>query len=190
MSGLIFFPFNSQGADFERLLAPYMDALYRLAYRFTGQRQDAEDLVQELLLRLYARRKQLHQVEELKPWLARSLYNLYIDTLRQRQRSPLGRTDSDSEPHLSLMVDPAPQPDNQAELSETEKRLVAALDTLNESHRSLIILHDMEGYTLKELAQIFAIPTGTLKSRLHRARRNLRDQLDWEPFGPQQRVTG
>ncbi len=189
MSTLLSFMSRS-GNEFDKLLAPHIDSLYRLAYRFTGQRHDAEDLVQELLLRLYKRRQTLREVRELKPWLARSLYNLYIDSVRSNQRSPLGLQDGDADEKLHQLIDPAPQPDNMAELDEIEKELARAINKLDEIHRSLIIMHDMEGYTLNDLSQIMALPVGTLKSRLHRARNKLREKIQnkREPFSTPQRV--
>ena len=73
--------------QFEALLRPHLDRLYRLAYRFTRSREDAEDLLQSLLTKLIPQQERLAQVELLGPWLARSLYHLYVDQARQRQRS-------------------------------------------------------------------------------------------------------
>ncbi|MFQ5488882.1 MAG: RNA polymerase sigma factor, partial [Gammaproteobacteria bacterium] len=78
--------FSSKRADqahFERLLRPHLEQLYRLAYRFTGNATDAEDLVQDLLIKIYPRREELKQVEKLRPWLARVMYNLFIDHKRR-----------------------------------------------------------------------------------------------------------
>jgi len=187
---LNFFNSNKQGEQFESLLAPHIDTLYRLAYRFTRQRHDAEDLVQELLLKLYPKLKQLQEIEQLRPWLARTLYNLYIDTLRRQQRSALGNVDFDSESELASLIDAAPEPERRAELDDTGNQLANALAQLKESQRTLIILHDVEGYTLTELAEILSHPLGTLKSRLHRARNQLRELLTTEPFESERRVSG
>ena len=187
---LNFFHSNKPGEQFESLLAPHMDNLYRLAYRFTGQRHDAEDLVQELLLKLYPKHSQLQEIEQLRPWLARTLYNLYIDTIRRQQRSALGNIDFDSEAELEALIDHAPEPEKRLELDDTGNRIAAALEQLKEPQRALIILHDMEGYTLAELAEILPHPIGTLKSRLHRARRQLRDLLSTEPFASERRFSG
>jgi len=190
MSGFKLIPFKPGGGGFERLIAPHLDSLYRQAYRFTGSRHDAEDLVQELLTRLYPKVKELQQVEELRPWLARSLHNLFIDTIRSRQRSALGKSDPDSEAILEGVVDTKPGPEGTLGRHDQAQQITRALESLSEAHRDLIIMHDVEGYTLPELASIFDQPLGTLKSRLHRARKNLREQIKMEPFEKTRRVKG
>lgn len=190
MSGFKLIPFRTRVPGFEQTLAPHIESLYRLAYRFTGARHDAEDLVQELLVRLYPKRKELGKVEKLRPWLARSLHNLYIDSLRSRQRSPLGHVEQDSEVHLELVRDVDPGPSTRIEQQDRTQQIESALAQLSEVHRSLIIMHDMEGFTLPELTQVFDTPLGTLKSRLHRARNNLRELLRTEPFDEHRRVNG
>ena len=72
---------------FETLLYPHLQRLYRRAYRFTGSRDDAEDLVQDLLIKLLPQEKRLAEVQALAPWLARALYHLYVDDIRRRSRS-------------------------------------------------------------------------------------------------------
>lgn len=190
MSGFKLIPFKSRGAGFERLIAPHLESLYRQAYRFTGSRHDAEDLVQELLTRLYPKLKELQQVEELRPWLARSLHNLFIDTIRSRQRSALGKSESDSEAILEVVVDNNPSPADALDQQDQASQIALALESLSEAHRDLIIMHDVEGYTLPELTIIFEQPLGTLKSRLHRARKKLREQIKMEPFEKARRVSG
>jgi len=185
------FSFKSRNStEFDELISPYIEPLYHLAYRYTGSKENAEDLVQELLLRLYPRMDTLRQVRELKPWLARSLYNLYIDTIRSNKRSPLGNLDGDSENILALLEDQHIQPDNHIELTQQQQQLMQAVNTLGETHRSLVIMHDMEGYTLSEMSNILDLPIGTLKSRLHRARAKLREIIKMEPDNEKQRVTG
>lgn len=191
------FPFHRRaGAEdaqtgpsgFETLVGPYLEGLYRLAYRLTGHRHDAEDLVQDLLVRLYPRQEQLAGLDEPRTWLARSLYNLYVDAIRSRQRSPIGLAERGSEDLLAAMADVGDSPETLTERRLVQRRLVEALATLNDDQRLVVSLHDMEGYTLSELEVILATPLGTLKSRLHRARRALREQLCGEPFAPAERV--
>ncbi len=190
MSGFKLIPFKSRGAGFEQLITPHLDGLYRQAYRFTGSRHDAEDLVQELLTRLYPKLKELQKVEELRPWLARALHNLFIDTVRSRKRSALGNSDPDSETILDVTLDANPGPAEHLDQQDRTRHINHALDTLSEDHRDLIIMHDVEGYTLPELTVIFEQPLGTLKSRLHRARKKLQQQIKMEPFNNAHRVSG
>lgn len=175
-------------AQFEALLSPHLDKLYRLAYRLSGQRDTAEDLVQELLLKVYPRLEEMQQIEQLSPWLSKILYRQFIDQYRRQKRSPLNYTDDEQ----TLYDSSASNTPDPAEVSN--KDLIAtlldqALDNLNEDQRSLVMLHDAEGYTLQEISELLEIPVGTIKSRLSRARSRLREILQsMEPDASVQRV--
>lgn len=167
---------GSRDSDFERLVRPHLERLYRLAWRFTQSSEDAEDLVQALLLKLLPQAARLAEIEQPGPWLARSLYYLYIDQLRQQRRADAGLgTRIHDESVLEAVVDEACEsPEQATERARLNRRLEAALATLSPEHRALVALHDIEGHTLEELARMLDVPIGTLKSRLHRARANLR----------------
>jgi len=161
---------------FEELVAPHIDGLYRLAYRFSGSRHDAEDLVQELLVKLYPRTKELGKIEKLGPWLSKSLYNLFIDQARRATSSPVASAEGlgiELETIACVNAGPNEYMSRQQRFAKLEKALL----TLNVDQRTLIAMHDMEGYTLPELTSMLDTPLGTLKSRLHRARACLREQL-------------
>lgn len=181
--------FRRPKGDFDSLVAPYIEQLYRVAYRFTGNRHDAEDLVQELLVRLYPKRDELSGIDKLSPFLTRSLYNLFIDQVRRNSREP----DSFIEATESA-ADPGGGPEVMAEGALLQRHLLTALASLNQDQRALISLHDIEGYSLPELEVLLETPVGTLKSRLHRARARMREVLEivgvMEPFGDSQRYTG
>lgn len=173
---------NRHAEAFETRLRPHLEPLYRLAYRLTGRREDAEDLVQDLLTKLYARREELEKVEHPRSWLMRVLYRLFIDQRRQRARSPVHLVpdgpSGDGEPILErLAADSSQQPAAEAERDEQQRLLLAAIARLSEDHRRVLALHDVEGYTLEEMQEMIDCPIGTLKSRLHRARSRLRDLL-------------
>lgn len=169
--------FRTRADRFDSLLRPYLEDMYRLALRLSGDEHDAEDLVQDLAIRLYPRLDELEKVECLRPWLARVLHNLYIDAIRSRQRRPHGYIDNDSDRRLAELHDQSDGPEGQCELDGLQRELAASISRLSEEHRYVVIMHDMEGYTLNELTGILDVPLGTLKSRLHRARRLLRDAL-------------
>lgn len=183
---------NRAAADtFESLVRPHMDFLHRLAWRFSGNTADAEDLVQDLLVKLYRRRDELLDVEQLRPWLAKALYRGHLDLARARARSPVATPAPESSEEGDPPEAPAAEedgPDRQAERAEWRGRLVVALGQLNPEQRAVVALHDAEGYTLEELESILQAPLGTLKSRLHRARQRLRSLLGMEPFGDAERV--
>jgi len=185
---LDFFAKKQSPDEFEALLKPHVGHLYRVAYRLTNQADAAEDLVQDLMLHFYPKLQELKQIENLKPWLARSLYNRFIDNLRKNKRNPV--SDALEDTHLESITDQNLQPEHETEQDLMQVRLSRALDQLNEDQRNVIMLHDMEGYTLTELAEVMATPVGTLKSRLHRARNSVKTALALEPSDTLMRVKG
>lgn len=164
---------------FENLLRPHIEFLYRMAYRWTNSQDRAEDLVQELLIKLVPRVEEMEQVESLRPWLLRILYNRYVDDYRRDRSSPIDTSqsgwnpDDDDAPDADIVsqaVDPIPS----GEQEELRQSLHKALSLLEPEQRDVVLLHDMEGYTAEEIAEIMAIQVGTVKSRLHRARARLK----------------
>ncbi|NIR59389.1 MAG: RNA polymerase sigma factor, partial [Gammaproteobacteria bacterium] len=158
---------------FERAVRPWLHDLHRLALRLTGNADDAEDLVQELLLRLQTRLDEVAALEQPRPWLARVLYRLFVDHWRHRRSGP----DVDDGSAVEEQPGHGDLPDEAFERALTRERLQAALDRLPAFQRELVLLHDVEGYTLSEIAIVAEVPVGTLKSRLHRARATLRERL-------------
>ena len=174
--------FNSQvkPADrFERLLQPNIDVLYRFAFRLCNSQDDAEELVQQLLTRLYPKVDQLETIEKLSSWLCRSLYNLHVDNCRKLARES---TIFSSEEFVEGNMPHEQTPFEEISNNEMAVNINVALDQLNKDQRILVLLHDSEGYTLTELADILQVPLGTLKSRLNRARTSLKKILSKEPF--------
>ena len=169
-----------QGSGFDALVRPHLDRLYRLAYRFTQSREDAEDLVQSLLIKLLPQAERLALLDLPGPWMARALYNLYIDQTRQRRRqeAAIGSPLTEDGVLEAIADEFSDSPEQAVERNQREQRLALALATLSDDHRALIAWHDMEGYTLDELAEQLSVPIGTLKSRLHRGRANLRTLLE------------
>ena len=148
--------------DFEALLRPCMDRVYRLAYRLTGNQADSEDLVQDLLIKLYPRRDELSSIENLTPWLGRILYNLFIDQIRRKPRLSLVDVDANEMEISQTRSTPAT---DELDISRLEK----ALAQLSEEHRVVVLMHDAEGYKLEEIHRITGVPVGTVKSRLHQS---------------------
>lgn len=160
---------------FIELLRPYVEGLYRLAYRFCGSKEDAEDLVQDLLVKLYPKVEELEQVNNLQSWLATVMYRQFVDRSRRNTRSPVRLVDD--EEYIEAAPSDIPTPEAAAVNDQTGMQLQQALDKLSEEHRAIVILHDVEGFKLPELEQMLDIPLGTLKSRLHRAREQLKKRL-------------
>jgi len=169
---------KTQAVEFERLIKPHVPHLYKTAYRLLGKVEDAEDLVQDVLTKLYARTHELALVEELRPWLTRVLHHQFIDMLRKRNRMPQNSPTSIDKPVAADALESHTlQPDAKLEQDRTGRQLQAALDQLNIEQRALIILHLVEGYTLNELAERLDTPLETLRTRLRRARARLRQLL-------------
>ena len=185
---------SSDAAEFERLVRGHVPALYRSAYRWTGAVDRAEDLVQQLLLRLYPRLAELRKLDQLRPWALRVMYRIFVDQLRRERSSPVqfgsepAGDDESQAGEDEAWLDPGPGPVELTEQEVTQERLLRAWERLGEEHRVVLSMHDIEDYTLPELAKIMEIPLGTLKSRLHRARARLRELRAAERMVAEDRV--
>jgi RNA polymerase sigma-70 factor (ECF subfamily) len=167
-----------QNLAFERLVRPHFDRLYRLAWRLTGAKAEAEDLFQELLVKAFGKLDDLVEVNEPGPWLCRVMYNLFIDERRRFARRRLhtveeGQLSGDGLEGMPGNEDPV----RDKERLEQVNRLDKALAQLSDEHRIVVLLHDTEGYKLTEIQELTGAPVGTVKSRLHRARARLREIL-------------
>ena len=170
---------SNQQATFEKLVQPHFDRLWRLAFRLTGRRAEAEDLFQELLIKAFGKLDDLVRIDEPGSWLSRVMYNLFIDEQRRFARMRMhvveeGFLPGDGLEGLSGSDDPVR--DN--ERLEKLQRLDRALAQLSDEHRIIVLLHDTEGYKLNEIQELIGVPVGTVKSRLHRARARLREILE------------
>lgn len=164
---------------FEELVHPHVEPLYKLAYRFTNNVMEAEDLLQDLLVKLYPKVHELEKVEKLRPWLARVMYRMWVDKLRSQRLAPTYAVEDITELEQDVeVVDPESLPEQAYHRSITRQKLLQALEQLSENHRIVVLLHDVEGYSLEEMRVILDCAIGTLKSRLHRARDRLKDLLD------------
>lgn len=185
----------SNESRFSQQIQPHLQRLYKQAYRLTVNQDDAEDLVQDLLLRLYEKDIDFETIEKLSNWLLRSLYHQFIDNCRKKSRRPIDDKEEKSDEIIASMWDEHESPHLIHEQTNSTKKLQNAIKNLKPNEQALISLHDMEGYSLSELSEILELPLGTLKSRLHRARHTLRDNLSqdqylMEPFVKNKRFTG
>ena len=163
---------------FEKLLRPHFDRLYRLAWRLCGQKAEAEDLFQELLIKAFGKLDDLVKIDEPGSWLCRMMYNLFIDERRRFARRRMHTVEEGELAGDGLAGLPGVQ--NPALDHERRERLLAldtALRQLSDEHRIVVLLHDTEGYKLLEIQDLTGVPVGTIKSRLHRARARLREIL-------------
>jgi RNA polymerase sigma-70 factor (ECF subfamily) len=171
-------------AAFGELVRRYQDRLYNTLYRFLGNAEDAQDVVQDSFLSAYQSLHHFKGDSRFFTWLYRIAVNSAI-SLKRKHRVVLngdfqaaGR--SPAEP---LDDSEAGRPGAALERAEDEHRLQVALDRLTPEHRAVLVLKDIQGEKYEAIAEILQVPIGTVRSRLHRARLELRDRLqqDGEP---------
>src|SRR5271170_4211530 len=171
------------GARFERDALPLRDIMYRHAVRMSRNHADAEDLVQEAMMKAYAGFHAFQPDTNMRAWLLRILINSYISDYRKKRRQPLQySTEELTEQRLAdTYTRSAPaglrSAEDQALASLPDNHIKSAMQALPQQFRDVVYYADVQGLPYREIAAIMNTPTGTVASQLHRGRRQLRRLL-------------
>lgn len=174
---------QSKREQFEALAYPHMDALYNTALRLTRNQFDAEDLVQEVYLRAFRFLGKFEEGTNFKAWIFKILTNTFINHYRKKSRTPQSVEFGDNAEHF--YAEPERTRESRLQQEGTAQdyadlfgdEVNAALQTLSDDFRLVVILCDVEEFAYKEIAEILGIPIGTVMSRLSRARGHLQKSL-------------
>ena len=165
---------------FGTLVERYQDRVYNTVYRMVGSAEDAQDIVQDAFLKAYENLGQFRGASSFYTWLFRIAVNLALTFRRRSKRLRLVRPlDEGSEVSLSQsqagrLVE---SPEAAMETAESRERVMKALENLDGEHRAAVVLRDIEGLDYETISGILDVPAGTVKSRIHRARMMLREDL-------------
>ncbi|WP_281271148.1 RNA polymerase sigma factor SigE [Nocardioides silvaticus] len=173
--------------DWESIVEQHSDRVFRLALRLTGNRHDAEDLTQEVFVRVF-RSLHTYRPGTFEGWLHRITTNLFLDQARRRQRI---RFDALSDERAARLASPGVGPDAAYADRTFDDDVEAALSALPPEFRAAVVLCDIEGLTYEEIAEILGAKLGTVRSRIHRGRAMLRAALAHRaPQGDRTRYAG
>ncbi len=166
---------DGDSAAFGQLVTRYQDRLYNTLVHVVGSTDTAYDTVQDAFVQAYVKLETFERSSAFYTWLYRIAVNLAIS--RRRREKPMASVDQARELLGHEPVDRADPPEARLEQRERACQVQAALSTLSDEHRTILILREMDGCSYEQIAAILELPIGTIRSRLHRARLQLRDQL-------------
>jgi len=168
-----------RSSAFGELVCRYQDRLYNSVYRLTANAEDAQDVVQETFIQAYQSLSTFKGDSLFFTWIYRIAINTAI-TLKRKQKSTISINASGQQGGIIDPLDSSEfnQPDHVLELAEKEQTIQQALNRLSSEHRTVLVMKDLEGMKYEEMADILQVPIGTIRSRLHRARLELREILE------------
>ena len=166
---------------FDELVDRYHKQAYNIAYRMTGNHADAEDLTQEAFIRAFRFFGQYRRELPFENWLYRIMSNAFVDMLRRRPKANIRSLDQpiqteDGETTMEI-ADTSPTPEESVLSGELDSRIQSALMTMPEEFRLAVVYADIEGLSYEEIADAMRCSIGTVRSRLHRGRKMLREKL-------------
>lgn len=159
----------------------YKDKLFHLAYRMMNNRQEAEDVVQESFLRVYKHLDRYDENQKFSTWIYRIATNLCIDRLRKRRQIyslDAASTEHDGLDGYSMMPSDERTPESELILSETQRIIREAIDTLPAKYKSVMVLRYLQDMSLQEISEVLDMPVTTVKTRVHRGREYMRKKLE------------
>ena len=169
------------GGDVEaygKLVHRYRGRLYNFVFRFVGDPETAEDIVQETFLRAFRKRTEYKAIANFSTWLFTIAGNLAKSELRRRKRWRLFSVHRDEESDTGIdLPDESFRPDTMTESSLTDVQIQRAIDSLSDNYRQVVLLRDVDGLSYQEVSEIVNCPVGTVKSRVSRARMKLQQKL-------------
>ncbi len=169
---------TGEGAAWEEIVSLYGRRIFNLAYRFTSRVDAAEDLTQDVFVRIYRSLDQFDAKQgNLQNWLMRLARNLIIDDYRRRERAPQDSHGEDLEDHTYHLRAANDSPQRALERRELGAQVQAGIDKLPSDLRVCVILRDIEELSYQEIVELLQIPEGTVKSRINRGRIELAKQL-------------
>jgi RNA polymerase sigma-70 factor, ECF subfamily len=168
---------SAAGRSFDDEALPHLDALYRVALRLTADPSQAEDLVQDTMLKAYRSWRQYRPGTNAKGWLLTILRNTFINDYRRRKHEPVAMDLEAVEPHALDRSIEEVDPEGSFFAQIVDAKVLEAIDALPHEFREVLVLSDVEGMSYAEIAETLQIPVGTVKSRLFRARRQLQADL-------------
>ena len=169
---------SGQSSKFEVLVGKYQRRIYATVYGMLGNRHDAEDVTQETFLTAFRKLDQFERRSSFYTWLHRIAFNAAIDLQRRKKRTkhPVGSGEMIESSNFADQREESPA--SIAMSKETVNRVQLALASLDAERRNIIVLRDLQGIDYAEIASILEIPVGTVRSRLHRARIELREIMN------------
>lgn len=162
-----------QALDWDSIVADHSARVYRLAYRLTGNRQDAEDLTQDVFVRVF-RSLDRYEPGNFNGWIHRITTNLFLDRVRRTSRLRMDGFTDGAEERLPAAGD---RPEVTVHEAAFDADIETALASLTEEFRVAVVLCDVEGLSYEEIADVLGVKIGTVRSRIHRGRTQLRAAL-------------
>lgn len=164
---------------FEQIVQTYQTKVYNIALSMTGNHHDADDAAQDVFIKVYRSIGAFSFRARFSTWLYRVATNVCLDYLRKRKRTAAVTLDADDTEDAQIQIaDPAPTPEILLEEKETIRQVRQAIAQLSDEHKKVILLRDLSGLSYDEIAAIEQCSVGTVKSRINRARQNLKKLLE------------